>query len=90
MIKFIFGMQINIKVFFKLMVSFWEMLSVLVSTANHAQSTQNKKFALSLQYFQKNVGDEVDFLYEDKCRSFLQVDSITLSVCSQAYSKYPK
>ena len=66
------------------------MLSVLVSTANHAQSTQNKKFALSLQYFQKNVGDEVDFLYEDKCRSFLQVDSITLSDCSQAYSKYPK
>ena len=66
MIKFIFGMQINIKVFFKLMVSFWEMLSVLVSTANHAQSTQNKKFALSLQYFQKNVGDEVDFLYEKK------------------------
>ena len=90
MIKFIFGMQINIKVFFKLLVSFWEMLSVLVSTANHAQSTQNKKFALSLQYFQENVGDEVDFLYENKCGSFLLADSITLSVCSQAYPKYSK
>ena len=83
-------MQINIKVFFKLMVSFWEMLSLLVSAARHGQSTQNKKFALSLQYFQKNVGNEVDFMYEDECRSFLQDDSITLSVCSQAYSKYPK
>ena len=89
MIKFIFGMQIN-KVFLKFMVSFWEMLSILVSTARHAQSTQNKKFALSLQYFQKNVGDEVNFSYEDKCRNFLQVDSITLCVCSQAYLKYPK
>ena len=90
MIKFNFGMQINIKDFFKLMVSFWEMLSILVSVASHAQSTQNKKFALFLQFFQKNVGDKVDFLYEDKCRSFLQVISITLSVCSQAYSKYRK
>ena len=43
------------------MVSFWEMLSILVSVARHAQSTQNKNFALFLQFFQKNVGAEVDF-----------------------------
>ena len=69
------------------MVSFWEMLSILVSAARHAQGVQNKKSALSLQYFQKNEGDEADFLYENNCRNFVQVDSITLSVFSQAYSK---
>ena len=37
--KFIFGMQINIKVFYKLILSFW------VCVARHAQSTQNKKYA---------------------------------------------
>ena len=34
--------------------------------------------------------DEVDFLPADKHKSFLQVDSITLGVCSQACPKYPK
>ena len=34
--------------------------------------------------------DEVDFEPADKHRSFLQVDSITLSVFSQAFPKYPK
>ena len=38
MMKFIFGMQINMKVFYKLMLSFW------VYVSRHAQSTQNKKF----------------------------------------------
>ena len=36
--KFIFGMQINIEVFYKLILSFW------VGAIRHAQSTQNKKF----------------------------------------------
>ena len=35
-------------------------------------------------------GDEVDFLLVDKSKSFLQVDSITLGVGSQACSRYPK
>ena len=52
--KSIFGMQININVFYKLIVSFW------ICVARHAQITQNKKLA-SLQYLQKNVGDEVIF-----------------------------
>ena len=38
MLKFIFGMQINIEVFYKLIISF------CVYIARHAQSTQNKKF----------------------------------------------
>ena len=36
MMKFIFCMQINIEVFYKLILSFW------VSVTRHAQSTQNK------------------------------------------------
>ena len=36
------------------------------------------------------MGDEVDFLPGDKHESFLQVDSITLVVYSQAFSEYPK
>ena len=39
MMKFIFGMQINIEGFYKFMLSFW------VCVNRHAQSTQNKKFA---------------------------------------------
>ena len=36
------------------------------------------------------MGDEVDFLRADKHDCFLQVDSITLGVRSQACPKYPK
>ena len=38
MMKSIFGLQINIDVFYKLMLSFW------VCATRHAQSTQNNKF----------------------------------------------
>ena len=55
--KLIFDMQINIEVFYKLVLSFW------VCVAKHAQSTQNNKFAISLQYLKENVKDEVDFLH---------------------------
>ena len=34
--------------------------------------------------------EEVDFLHPDKLESFLQVDSMTLGVCSQASPEYPK
>ena len=81
--KFVFVLQINIKAFHKLIVSF----SVFVT--RHAPSTQNKKLAYT-QYFQKSMGDEVDFLSADKDESFIQVDSITLGVHSQACPKYPK
>ena len=37
-------------------------------------SSQNSKFAMSLQYLKKEVRDEVDFLDVDKHQSFLQVD----------------
>ena len=45
---------------------------------------------ICLQYLQRSLGDEVNFLPADKHGSFLQVDSIHLDVCSQACPKYPK
>ena len=50
-------------------------LSVLLGMASHAQSTQNDKYAISLQYLKKEVSDEVDLLHADKQRSFMQVDT---------------
>ena len=55
MMKFIFGVEINIKVFYKLIISFWLYIT------SHDQSIQNNKFAISLQYLKENVKDEVDF-----------------------------
>ena len=45
-----------------------------------------KKKFIFLQYLQKSVGDEVDFLVVDKSESFLQIDSITWGVRFQACS----
>ena len=109
MIQLIFGMQINIEVFYKLIISFW------VSAARHAQSTQNKKLSYlcnifrktwgiklifcllinakvcnTLQYLKENVKDEVDFLRANKRQRFLQIDTVSLSVCAQACPNYPK
>ena len=61
-----------------------------VCVAKHAQSTQNNKFAISLQYVRENLKDEVDFLPADKHQRFLQIDTITLGVCSQTCPNYPK
>ena len=55
MLKLIFGMQINIEVSQKLMLSIW------VCIVRHAQSAQNNKFPISLQYLEGKVKDEVDF-----------------------------
>ena len=56
MMKFIFGMQIYIEVFYKLIPSFW------VCVAIHTQSTRNKKFIyISLQYLQENMEIELIF-----------------------------
>ena len=44
------------------------------------QSSQNSKFAMSLQYLKKEVKDEVDFLHADKHQSFLKVYFNTLGI----------
>ena len=43
---------------------------ILIGMAKHFQSSQNRKFAMSLQYLKKEVLDEVDFLHADKHQSF--------------------
>ena len=54
-INIIFCMNINIKVFYKLVVFF------LLALARHIQNTQNSKFVISLQCFNKEGKDEVYF-----------------------------
>ena len=46
---------------------------------NHFQSSQNSKFATSLQYLKVEVKDEVEFLDADKHQRGLQVGFKTLS-----------
>ena len=36
------------------------------------------------------MGNEVHFLHEMNIKSFLQVDSISLDMCNQAWQKYQK
>ena len=51
-----------------------------MGTVKHSQSSQNCKFAISLQYLEKKVRDEVDFSHPDKHQNSLQVDFKTLSI----------
>ena len=39
---------------------------ILMGMVKHSQSSQNNKFAISLQYLKKEVRDEVNFLHVDK------------------------
>ena len=43
-----------------------------------------------MSYLKKEVNNEVYFWHADKHGSFLQGETIILSVCSQACPKYPK
>ena len=72
MMKFIFGMQRNVEVFYKLILSFW------VCTARLAQNIQNNEFAISLQYLTKEANDEVDFWHAVDHDGFLQINTIFL------------
>ena len=88
MMKFIFGMQIDVKVFDKLILSFW------VCVAIHTQSTQNKKFIyISLQYLQENMGEKVDFSlvkYKSSVKVLTNVDTVFLRCAKPGISKAPK
>ena len=46
--------------------------------ARHAQITQNKKFAISLQNLKREVNVEVDFLHAGKHKNLLQFDNMIL------------
>ena len=58
--------------------------------ARHAQSTQNSKFVISLQYLKNDGKDEADFSHADKHQTILQVDTINLGGHGQACPNYPK
>ena len=79
-----FGMQINIKVFYKATKLFSQVI------ARYAGSTRNSKFVVSLQYFKKEGKDKVDFLHADKHHIFLQFNPINLGGHGQSCPNYPK
>ena len=63
------------KVSYKLILLFW------MGMAKHSQNSQNSKFAMYLQYPEKEVRDEVHFLHAS---NFLQVDIIDFDGSGQA------
>ena len=76
---------------------------ILMGIVRYYQSSQNSKFAMSLQYPKKEVKDEADFLHADKHQSFLKVyfntlgikvsnkvDIIIINGHDQAFSNYSK
>ena len=77
MLKLIFGMQINIEVSQKLMLSIW------VCIVRHAQSAQNNKFPISLQYLEGKVKDEVDFWHTQ-----LNIERFLKLILSFSYHLY--
>ena len=62
-------MQINIKVFYKLILLFW------VSVAMHAQSTQNKKFSYLCNIFRKTWGIKLIFCLQINTKIFYKLIS---------------
>ena len=82
MMKCIFGMQRNFKIFYKLILPFGfaypDMPKVPKIRSLHVYAISPEKH-----------GVEVVLLPADKYESFLQGDSI-LDVCNQACPKYPK
>ena len=95
--KLILCLQINIKGFFKLILSFQVCVWLLIMpkhTHMHesllqiydmilmgmVKQSQNSKFAMSLQYLKREIRDEVGFLHADKHQLFLQVNFHTLGI----------
>ena len=67
-------MQLSMKVSYKLIL--WYLMWMV----KYSQSSQNSKFAMSLQYLKKEFRDELDFLLADKHQSFLQVNFNTFCI----------
>ena len=84
MMKFMFGMQRNSKVFYKPILSFW--CFPRQAYPKHPKIGNLHTFAISLEKHE----DELAFLPADKYESFLQGASIILVVCKQDCTKYPE
>ena len=81
MAKLIFCMQVSIKTYYKVKL-------ILMGMVKDFQSSQNSKFAMSLelskkfislQYLKIEIRDEIDFLHAGKHQIGLQVDFNTFS-----------
>ena len=80
--KLIFCLQINRKGFFKLTISFYVCVAIILGMCGQTcPSYPNNTFAIHLQYLKENVKDKVNFLPIDKQQRFLQIDDIILGVC---------
>ena len=53
---------------------------IFMGMVRHSQSSQNSKFAMSLQYPKNEIKVGVNYLHADKHQKFLQVDSYTLVI----------
>ena len=53
---------------------------ILMDIVRHSQNFQNSKFSMYLQYLEKEVRDEVNFLHAGKRQSFLRVDFNSSSI----------
>ena len=68
-------------------VSYKVVLSLSMDMIKHSQSTQSNKFAISLQYFKKEVRNGVHFLHADKYQSFCKLAlSFSVEVARHAQS----
>ena len=69
-------------------LSFLQVDTIMLGcVARHTQSTQNNKFAVSLQYLMKEVSAGVDFLHAGKHESFLQINVMIFDGDGQAFLK---
>ena len=67
-----------------------ETINLDVYVARHAQVTQWSKFAVSLQYLDKEMSHKVDLLHADKHESFLQIDAMIFDGGWSSIPKVPK
>ena len=62
-------------------------LTILIGTVKHSQSTGNHKFAIASLYIKKEVRDGIHFLHENKYQSFYKLAVLFLNeVVRQAQS----
>ena len=78
--KFLFDMQINIKVFFKFILSFW------MCVARHAQSTLKKKFAYLYNISRKTWGTKLIFCLQVNSKVFYKL-IVSVWVCTARHAQ---
>ena len=83
MMKFVFCIQINIKVLYKLILSFW------VCATRHVQSTQNKKFAYLCNISSKAWGMKLIFCLQINTKVFYKL-IVSLWLVYPGMPKVPK